>query len=331
MSENPATTQAAERPLVTFALFAYNQEKYIREAIEGAFAQTYEPLEIILSDDCSADQTFEIMKEMAASYSGPHKVSARRNPANLGPLSHILCVAGAANGEILVVAAGDDIAFPNRVEIVKSQFSDESVYAVSTDDIIIDEHGVEQLWDSGRITLRDGLHRRYRTWLHGATAAYRVEFLRSFPTPQEKVYYEDMVFSDAILLIGKRTIRLKSPTIKYRYHSSNLSNRGPKPAGIAQAEAVAIERWGRARGAKKFCVNFATVRLAKEEIIYQPALNAILGEEKYLSLISNWKDNNVSKNIALLYFGLRYGSFRASVARAFGERFFLFAKKLMSR
>ena len=32
-----------ERPRVTFALFAYNQEKYIREAIVGAFSQTYEP------------------------------------------------------------------------------------------------------------------------------------------------------------------------------------------------------------------------------------------------------------------------------------------------
>ena len=57
-----------ERPLVTFALFAYNQERYIREAVEGAFAQTYEPLEIILSDDCSTDRTFEIMQEMVANY-----------------------------------------------------------------------------------------------------------------------------------------------------------------------------------------------------------------------------------------------------------------------
>ena len=53
------TTDAAptpDRPLVTFALFAYNQEQYIREAVEGAFSQTYEPLEIILSDDCSSDR-----------------------------------------------------------------------------------------------------------------------------------------------------------------------------------------------------------------------------------------------------------------------------------
>ena len=59
-----------ERPLVTFALFAYNQEQFIREAVEGAFAQTYEPLEIILSDDCSTDRTFEIMQEMASACEG---------------------------------------------------------------------------------------------------------------------------------------------------------------------------------------------------------------------------------------------------------------------
>ena len=33
---------ATDRPLVTFALFAYNQEKYIREAVEEAFAQINE-------------------------------------------------------------------------------------------------------------------------------------------------------------------------------------------------------------------------------------------------------------------------------------------------
>lgn len=62
------TEMMEQRPLVTFALFAYNQEKYIREAVDGAFSQTYEPLEIILSDDCSSDRTFEIMQEMAAAY-----------------------------------------------------------------------------------------------------------------------------------------------------------------------------------------------------------------------------------------------------------------------
>src|SRR5690606_9493062 len=94
-----------ERPLVTFALFAYNQENYIREAIEGAFAQTYEPLEIILSDDCSTDQTFEIMQEVVLGYNGPHKVCVRRNEVNLGLAGHINSILAQAEGEFICWAA----------------------------------------------------------------------------------------------------------------------------------------------------------------------------------------------------------------------------------
>ena len=53
-----------EQLFVTFVLFAYNQEKYIREAVEGALSQTYGAMEIILSDDRSTDRTFEIMEEV---------------------------------------------------------------------------------------------------------------------------------------------------------------------------------------------------------------------------------------------------------------------------
>ena len=72
-------TPTPERPLVTFALFSYNQEQFIRQAVESAFAQTYSPLEIILSDDFSSDGTFEIMQEMVAAYSGPHRVVLNQN------------------------------------------------------------------------------------------------------------------------------------------------------------------------------------------------------------------------------------------------------------
>jgi glycosyltransferase involved in cell wall biosynthesis len=111
---------ATDRPLVTFALFAYNQEDYIREAVEGAFAQTYEPLEIILSDDCSSDRTFEIMQEMAAAYEGPHEVIARRNEVNYGTAQHVYAVSKVMNGDLIVVAAGDDISLPRRTELLTS-------------------------------------------------------------------------------------------------------------------------------------------------------------------------------------------------------------------
>ena len=65
---------AEEKPLLTYCLVTYNQEKYVRESVLSAFAQTYLPLEIVLSDDCSTDRTFEIMRELAAGYREPHRI-----------------------------------------------------------------------------------------------------------------------------------------------------------------------------------------------------------------------------------------------------------------
>ncbi len=109
----PAATP--DRPLVTFALFAYNQEQFIREAVAGALSQTYSPLEIILSDDCSSDRTFAIMEELAREYDGPHLVKVRRNAINLMTALHVQAVANEMQGDLMVVAAGDDVSLPHRV------------------------------------------------------------------------------------------------------------------------------------------------------------------------------------------------------------------------
>ena len=52
---------------VQTADLSHNREKYIRAAIESAFAQDYEgEMEYIFSDDCSTDRTFEIIQECVA-------------------------------------------------------------------------------------------------------------------------------------------------------------------------------------------------------------------------------------------------------------------------
>jgi glycosyltransferase involved in cell wall biosynthesis len=109
----PETSESA-RILASFLLVAYNQENYIREAVEGALSQTYSPLEIILSDDCSKDKTFSIMQQMAANYHGPHKVILNQNERNLGLIGHINRVIPLTTGKWIVMAAGDDISMPER-------------------------------------------------------------------------------------------------------------------------------------------------------------------------------------------------------------------------
>lgn len=111
-----------ERPLVTFALFACNQQEYVRDAVLGAFSQTYSPLEIVISDDHSKDETYEIILEEASKYRGQHKVVVNRNKTNLGLIGHVNKIFEIASGELIVAAAGDDISLPIRTERICSEY-----------------------------------------------------------------------------------------------------------------------------------------------------------------------------------------------------------------
>lgn len=117
-SLSPAGAAGNEFPPVkaTFFLITYNQERYIREALAAAFAQTYSPLEIVVSDDCSTDGTFRIVEQLCAAYLGPHKIVLNRNPKNLGLIGHINRITSLSTGELIVYAAGDDISLPSRTE-----------------------------------------------------------------------------------------------------------------------------------------------------------------------------------------------------------------------
>jgi len=103
-------------PLVTLAIFAYNQENCISEAVLAALEQTYSPLQIIISDDFSSDATFDVIRRTVAAYTGPHEIVVRRSEVNLGTALHLTAVARASAGELLVVGAGDDISEPYRCE-----------------------------------------------------------------------------------------------------------------------------------------------------------------------------------------------------------------------
>ena len=61
-------------PLVTFAILAYNQVGFIEVAVNAALAQDYPNLEIIISDDCSEDDTYKIIQNIVKNYAGPHKL-----------------------------------------------------------------------------------------------------------------------------------------------------------------------------------------------------------------------------------------------------------------
>jgi len=224
--------EAPEPSLITLALFTYNQEGYVRQAIESAFNQTYQRLEIILSDDFSTDRTFTIMRAMAESYRGPHSIILDRTENNTGKNrfgKRVWDVLRKCRGELIVLAAGDDISIKTRCQDIYETWTQRGKPKASLHSlaVIIDERGrrIESNIGDNKINsfsvseliANDG------RGLLGATHAIHRALVEEFPPFSRNIRYEDGALalraklSDGIILIEK-------PLVMYRRHSQNITN-----------------------------------------------------------------------------------------------------------
>lgn len=98
------------KPLVSICTITYNQESYLRDAIEGFLIQKTEfPFEVIIHDDASTDKTVEIIKSYQARYPGIiHSIFQQENQFSKG-LSYVLKpVYTTARGKYIALCEGDD-------------------------------------------------------------------------------------------------------------------------------------------------------------------------------------------------------------------------------
>ena len=225
--EKKEVVSSDNHPLVTMALFAYNQEKFIEEAVQGVLSQTYSPLQVILSDDCSSDNTFSIVEKMADENDGPHEIVLNRNSENLGIGGHINRVMELAVGDIIVVAAGDDVSYPMRVEhIVRYFVRFPDCMAVYSHHQRIDVNGcLLDIQRSINRTTRENIADAVTHWcpgVLGASHAWRRQLFEVFGPLNPRIMTEDRALPLRAVLLGE--IRcLPQPLIKYRIHSLGIS------------------------------------------------------------------------------------------------------------
>lgn len=122
-------------PLVSIIVITYNSAKFVLETLESARAQTYQNIELIISDDGSKDATVEIcrdwLKENSDRFVHSQLITVEQNtgiPAN--------CNRGvkAAGGEWIKLIAGDDILIENAVSTY-IKFTTENNYKLITCDL----------------------------------------------------------------------------------------------------------------------------------------------------------------------------------------------------
>ena len=219
-SVQPSPSAVAAKPLASVLLIAYNQETLVGDAVRSVLAQTYEPLELIISDDASSDGTFAAIEAAVRGYNGPHKVITRRNTSNEGISAHLSRLAGMAHGELLFVAAGDDMSAPNRCERVVEYWlaQDRRPDLIATDLADMDETGTVH----ERMEPTDlGTYRSFddwaaeRPWLVGAAHTWTRRLFERFGPMMPGTAAEDQVMTFRAIVSGG-ALSLREPLVWYR-------------------------------------------------------------------------------------------------------------------
>lgn len=100
--------------LISIIMAVYNCASTVEEAIDSIISQTYTNWEFIICDDCSTDNTLEIVREYEKKYPGKFKVIQNDVNSKLSfSLNHCLKY---ADGEFIARMDGDDISRPDRFE-----------------------------------------------------------------------------------------------------------------------------------------------------------------------------------------------------------------------
>jgi glycosyltransferase involved in cell wall biosynthesis len=213
-------------PKVSYILLAFNQDRFIEDAVKSALNQNYENIEFILSDDCSSDSTWEKIKLLAKNTK--RSVTLNQMPKNSGLVSHLNFCLSICSGDIIVTHAGDDIALKDRVhKSVQCFMENPNAFSVTFNDTTIDSEGNilcdnAALSYSGFFDLNTALEST-NVLFSGASRAIRREVYDIFGPLQKECSTEDTPFFLRALYLGGCVLS-DDAGILYRKTDTSLSS-----------------------------------------------------------------------------------------------------------
>jgi teichuronic acid biosynthesis glycosyltransferase TuaG len=104
----------SDGPLVSVIMSAYNGADLIGESIDSVLAQTYDPIELVVVDDCSTDGTPEVVEAYAKQH--PDRIRLERKSDRRGPCRRRNDALDLARGELIAWLDQDDLWLPEKTE-----------------------------------------------------------------------------------------------------------------------------------------------------------------------------------------------------------------------
>ena len=98
---------------ISIALATYNGSQYLAEQLQSYLDQDRMPDELVISDDCSTDETCNLIEKF--SESAPFDVRFIRQPKQLGYVANFDCALGMATGDLIFLSDQDDVWLPQKI------------------------------------------------------------------------------------------------------------------------------------------------------------------------------------------------------------------------
>ena len=119
----------SQKPFVSVCVPTYNYGHFLRDCIESVRAQTLSDWELIICDDCSTDETSELVKRYAAIDS---RIQYIRNEQRLGMNRNLKRVADAGRGQYLKILCADDWLAPTCLEVLSGLLDKHQTVVLAT-------------------------------------------------------------------------------------------------------------------------------------------------------------------------------------------------------
>ena len=212
---------------VDILLATYNGEKYIKEQVESILNQTYENIQIIISDDCSTDKTRQVLKE----YENNEKIKIFYQEKNLGYVKNFEFLLKQVESNLYMLSDQDDVWKKEKVEKSVEKIENEKLDLVFGDLEVVDEN-LNTLYKS---------YNRYMHLIHKIKKYqkdYRLQYLYNcmtgctiisrnnwidnvLPFPTNSKYMIHDYWLGLVIALNGKVGYIEEPYILYRQHGKN--------------------------------------------------------------------------------------------------------------
>lgn len=206
--------------MISIAMTTFNGDSFLEEQLGSISKQTQLPHELVISDDCSTDNTIKIIEDFISC--APYKVRLIKNEKNNGFTKNFEIALNSCKGDIIFLADQDDFWYENKVSDIVKIFNEKQDISLIIHNADLADSSLQQTTFDYLEQVKRGFGSDY-VFNTGALTALRSELLRyALPFPPNLNGHDGYLHLISHLLQKRLVIRNKLQLI--RRHSANTSD-----------------------------------------------------------------------------------------------------------